>query len=176
MRFSEIASRLTGISTPIFGVSWQPPQSDVDAVRRTLVFLEDRRVLYVPDEAEVPKHCVESVLRIREFLTVQLSRGGLPDDVAGALRAMRAAARKFLDATDLEQLDTELGWQSHMIGSAGWRFNQALGELRGVFGIHIARLAVAYGIDVEEPLVSVLPLDPDVDEDESMRGWWRRHA
>lgn len=125
-------------------------------------------MLYVPDEAEVPKHCVESVLRIREFLTVQLSRGGLPDDVAGALRAMRAAARKFLDATDLEQLDTELGWQSHMIGSAGWRFNQALGELRGVFGIHIARLAVAYGIDVEEPLVSVLPLDPDVDEDESM--------
>ena len=49
MRFSEIATRLTGISTPIFGVSWTPAQSDVDAVRRTLVFLEDRRVLYAPE-------------------------------------------------------------------------------------------------------------------------------
>jgi len=93
VRFSEVASRLTGVSTPIFGVSWQPPQSDVDAVKRTLVFLEDRRVLYAPDEAEVPKHCVDSVLRMREFLTDQLASGGVPDDVAGSLRAMRAAAR-----------------------------------------------------------------------------------
>ena len=175
MRFSQIASRLTGISTPIFGVSWNPPQSDVEAVRRTLVFLEDRRVLYAADEAEVPEHCIESVLRIREFLTEELGRGGVPDDISGSLRAMRAACRKFLDATDLDQLGYERR-SSQMIGAAGWRFNQALGELRGVFGIHVAHLAVAYGIDVEEPLASVLPLDPDEDEGEPIRGWWRRHA
>ena len=174
MRFSEIASRLTGISTPIFGVSWDPPQSDVDVVRRMLVFLEDRRVLYAADEAEVPGHCVESVLRIREFLTDQLERGGVPDDVSGSLRAMRAACRKFLDATDLDLLRDEVHWDQR-IGWAGWRFNQALGELRCAFGIHVARLAVAYGIDVEEPLVSVLPPDPGTD-DEPGRGWWRRHV
>ncbi|MEA2274560.1 MAG: hypothetical protein QOI98_3268 [Solirubrobacteraceae bacterium] len=166
MRFSEIASRLTGISTPIFGVSWTPAQSDVEAVRRTLVFLEDRRVLYAPDEVEVPRHCVESALRIREFLTDQLGLGRVSNDVAGSLRAMRAAARKFLDATDLEQLDREAGWSGQILGAAGWRFNQALGEMRGVFGIHVARLAVAYGLDVDEPLASVLPLDPDADEDD----------
>lgn len=176
MRFSEIASRLTGISTPIFGVSWEPGQSDVEAVRRTLVFLEDRRVLYAPDEVEVPRHCVESVLRIREFLTDQLGRGGLPDDVADSLRAMRAPARKFLDATNLDHLDREAGWNGQILGSAGWRFNQALGEMRGVFGIHVARLAVGYGLDVDEPLASVLPLDPAADEDDSLRAWWRRHA
>jgi hypothetical protein len=176
VRFSEIASRLTGSSTPIFGVSWKPPQSDVDAVRRTLVFLEDRRVLYAPDEVEVPQHCVESVLRIREFLTGQLGYGGVPDDVADSLRAMRPAARKFLDATDLDRLDRESGWGGQILGSAGWRFNQALGELRGVFGIHIARLAVAYGLDVDEPLAAALPLDPAADEDGSLRGRWRRHA
>jgi hypothetical protein len=125
-------------------VSWTPAQSDVDAVRRTLVFLEDRRVLYAPDEVEVPWHCVEPVLRIRAFLTDQLGLGGVPDDVAGSL-AMRAAARKFLDATDVEQLDREAGWRSgQILGSAGWRLNQALGEMRDVFGIHVACLAVAY--------------------------------
>ena len=63
-----------------------------------------------------------------------------------------------------------------ILGSAGWRFNQALGEMRGVFGIHVARLAVAYGLDVDEPLASVLPLDPDADDDDSIRGRWRRNA
>jgi len=119
-------------------------------VQRALVFLEDRRVLYAPDEVEVPQHCVESVLRVRQFLTDQLGRGGVPEDVAESLRAMRAAARKFLDAVELDQLEREAGWSGQILGSAGWRFNQALGEMRGVFGIHIGRLAVAYGLDVDE--------------------------
>lgn len=89
---------------------------------------------------------------------------------------MRAAARKFLDAVDLDQLEREAGWSGQILGSAGWRINQALGEMRGVFGIHIARLAVAYGLDVDEPLASMLPLDPAADEDDSLRGRWRRHA
>lgn len=173
MRFSEIASRLTGFSTPVFGVSWEPAQSDVEAVRRVLAFLEDRRVLYAPDDAEVPSHCVESVPRIREYLTDELGRGGVPAEVADSLRAMRAACRKFLDATDLGRLDAE---GPMLLGSAGWRFHQALGELRGVVGLHVARLAAAYGVDVEEPLATTLPLDPATDDDASPRGRWRRWA
>lgn len=133
-------------------------------------------MLYAPEEVEVPQHCVESVVRIREFLTDQLGMGGVPDDVAASLRAMQAAGRKFLDATDVEQLDREACWGGQILGSAGWRFNQALGEMRGVFGIHVARLAVAYGLDVDEPLASVLPLDPEADDDDSIRARWRRHG
>jgi hypothetical protein len=33
-----------------------------------------------------------------------------------------------------------------------------------------------YGLDVDEPLASVLPLDPDADEDDSIRARWRGHA
>jgi hypothetical protein len=46
MKFTEIANRLTGISTPLLGVSWQPNYREVSAARRVIAFLEDRRVLY----------------------------------------------------------------------------------------------------------------------------------
>jgi Family of unknown function (DUF6650) len=60
MRFKEILSRLTGISVPVFGVSWNPPEADRAVVKRVVAFLEDRRVLYAPSEMEVPEHCVHS--------------------------------------------------------------------------------------------------------------------
>ena len=44
--FADIARRITGISTPVFGVSWTPPESKRDVVRRLVAFLEDRRALY----------------------------------------------------------------------------------------------------------------------------------
>jgi hypothetical protein len=46
--FKKIAKSLTGISTPVFGVSWTPPESDREVVRKLVVFLEDRRALYSP--------------------------------------------------------------------------------------------------------------------------------
>jgi hypothetical protein len=42
MKFSEIADRLTGISTLLVGVPWQPTDVEVSAVRRA-AFLEDPR-------------------------------------------------------------------------------------------------------------------------------------
>ena len=44
--FTEIANRITGISTPVFGVSWNPPTLDSDIAKKLLTFFEDRRVLY----------------------------------------------------------------------------------------------------------------------------------
>jgi len=40
---------------------------------------------------------------------------------------------------------------------ASWKFLSALGELRGVFGIYVAKIAVAYGIAVEKELSSIIP-------------------
>lgn len=75
MKFQEIIERLTGFSTPIFGVQWNPPESQRAVARRVIAFMEDRRVLFVPSEMESPEHCVQSILRIREALTQEL--GGL---------------------------------------------------------------------------------------------------
>jgi transposase-like protein len=86
MRFSEIAGRLNGVSTPIFGVSWTPPVSDVAVAREVIIFMEDKRVLYSPSDVEVPDHCVQSVIDMRRFLTEILGRGGLNDELTGPLR------------------------------------------------------------------------------------------
>ncbi len=45
---------------------------------------------------------------------------------------------------------------------ASWVFNDALGQMRGVFGIYIAMIAAKYGLDVEGELASILP-EPDED-------------
>ena len=160
MRFKEIAARLTGISCPVFGVSWNPPEAERSVARRVITFLEDRRVLYVDSEMEIPGHCVESVLRIREFLTGEIAL--LPEDaeLAASLRALRAACRKFLGVANDDE-DRIVRFGAHPGHYASWKFNGALGALRGVFGVHLARLAAAYGLDVEDELASIFP-QPDV--------------
>jgi hypothetical protein len=156
MKFKEIAARLTGISCPVFGINWNPPEPEVAAARRVITFLEDRRVLFDPCEQEVPHHCAESVVRIREFLTGELSRLDGTTEFADSLRAMRAACRKFL--TRVQNGDREIIRDaSHQGSYASWVFHDALGQLRGVFGVHIGQLAVRHGIDVEDDLAQILP-------------------
>jgi uncharacterized protein DUF6650 len=157
MKFKEIANRLTGISCPVFGVSWNPVEAEVTKARRIISFLEDRRVLYNPSEMEMPQHCVQSVLEIRGFLTSEIGGLAFDDHLAGSLRAMRAACRKFLDTVQAERGEIVVS-ANRLNHYASWIFKGALGELRGVFGIHIANVAVQFGLDVENDLASILPV------------------
>ncbi|HUY88302.1 MAG TPA: DUF6650 family protein [Pirellulales bacterium] len=160
MKFKEIVARLTGITCPIFGVSWTPPEPEIAAARRVLTFLEDRRVLYEPSEVEIPPRCVDSVLQIRERLTTELLRVRQPSEFAASLRAMRAACRRFLSRVqDADREITQFG--NHPGHFASWVFNDALGQLRGVFGIHIAQLAARHGLDVEDDLARIVPELPE---------------
>ena len=137
----------------------------------SFAFLEDRQVLYAAYEVEVPERCIASVIRVRDFLTGQLGDHAMGHDLTDSLRAMRAACRKFMNEVDnrsggpigrpLGIYDTETGeWTPiapDYIAMNDVEFNQALGELRGVFGIHVGLLATKYGIDVEDSLASILP-------------------
>jgi uncharacterized protein (DUF2235 family) len=157
MKFSEITTRLTGISCPIFGVQWNPPEADVVVAHRLISYLEDRRVLYNPNTLEVPSHCVESVLDMRRVLTHELGHGKLSIEFDASLRAMRLACRKFLDDVQSDGgRIVDFGFdRGHY---ASWVFLPALGELRAIFGIHLARIASQHGLDIEEPLAKILPL------------------
>jgi len=163
MRFKEILRRLTGLNLGPFGAQWNPPEPEISKARRVLAQLEDRRVLYNPSSLEVPQHCVEPVIEIRRLLSSELGGLGEGTPLGSSLRAMRAACRKFLD--HLQQGGPDVvtyGW--HRGHWASWDFNASLGELRGVFGVHVAQIAALYKLDVEQGLSSILP---GVDEGQS---------
>lgn len=156
MRFKEIASRLTGFSTPLFGVSWKPPRPEVQRAKRLVTHFEDRRVLFSPSELEQPDHCVASIIEIRRLLTAELEELDPKSELGASLRAMRSACRKFLDSVQAED-ERIIQFATHRGHFASWQFMSALGELRGVFGIHLAKIAASYGLDVEDQLASIFP-------------------
>lgn len=146
----EVLSRLNGLGFGPISVSWVPPVLDRDVAASVLVFLDDREVLYASTDDEVILYSMESVERTRRVLTEKLMTGGIEDELADHLRAMRAACRHFAR--------TIPDWTGRNDpASDDFTFLQALGEFRATFGVHIAYLAAKYQIDVEEGLASILP-------------------
>lgn len=151
--FREIASNITGFTTPVFGISWEPPHNEIETAKSVVFFLEDRRVLYNPTELESPQHCIASVIEIRHFLTEKMETLDQNSELAKNLRAMRSACRKFLNATqrfDRSQHFSYGNYHSSVFGSY-------LGEMRGVFGFCLSQIVLAYGLDIEADLASILP-------------------
>ena len=144
IKFKELASRLTGVSIPIFGISWNPPESESKIIRDVLVYLEDRRALYNPFAHEIEHEVANSVRDIRKELTSAIQRLSANSNAAPLLRAMRSACREYLDAT-----------QKHM--PPMFSFLTSLGKLRSLFGVNVAYLAIEYGIDIEGELASIVP-------------------
>lgn len=161
MNFKEIGKRITGISVPFFGVSWNPPESERKVAKRIMSFLEDRRVLYSPYDMEMPIHCVDSIIEIRRYLTDEIGSLASGSELETNLRALRAACRKFLDQTQGNKHEMRY-LRPPFDNISSWIFISGLGELRGVFGIHIAKIAVSYGLDIEKELAAIIPI---VDEE-----------
>lgn len=162
IKFGKIAKSLTGFSTPVFGISWNPPETDRAVVRKLITFLEDRRSLYNPYNIETPMFVDQSILEIRKELTDILQTLGDNKDVSPHVRAMRAACRKYMN---------EVGNQTRgRFHFRDFEVFTTLGELRAVFGVHIAQLAVKYGIDIEDELASILPIeDEEIKPDRAKR-------
>ena len=164
LAYQEIKSRLTGFSIPIFGISWQPDEAEIRIAQRIITQLEDRRVLYSPHEMELPKHCVSSVLEIRRILTDELGKISQKSQLYSDLQMLRAACRKFLDRIHPfeSNLNHHFDFNKKLFTNwiaNDWIFMSALGELRGVFGIGIAKIAVSYGIDITGDLVNIIPIE-----------------
>ncbi len=162
MKFKQVAARFTGFSIPLFGVSWKTPKLEIDLAQRLINFLEDRRVLFNPYEMEMPEHCVQSVIELRAFLTDLIGelpkKEGLPEH----LRSMRAACRRFVDATG--ELQRHGGRYLRGSGFGFALFGNALGELRAAMGFHIGAVASMHGLDISDELATILPPEPAKDD------------
>jgi hypothetical protein len=147
--FREIANRISGISIPVFGVSWQPPESERRIVRETFIFLEDRRALYNDFAHEIDQEVAQSVLAIRNELTEALKRLPEASEAVPCFKSMRAACREYLDTA-----------RGHGRGWNGpFSFMTQLGRFRAIIGVQVAYLAVKFGIDIDGELAHVVPAE-----------------
>lgn len=141
---------MTGISLPWFGAQWERVPGDKEVAEQTITELENRRVLFGERHLEDEMTCVRSANEIRHYLTRQIG-AARSDDLVVSLRAMRAAARKFVDAA---------GPNAQNFGHSGAfesAFGLAFGDFRTLMGVQIARIAIQYDLAVEDDLAVILP-------------------
>lgn len=149
LNWRELIGRITGVSTPVFGISWTPPETEVEIARDLLIYLEDRRFLYTPFEDEDAGHIIQSIDQTRDVMTGFLQRAESKSEITKCITTLRAVSRNFM---------SRVGAESSSAGIAlGFEYILALGELRSAFGLQIAIVARAYGLNVADPLVDVLP-------------------
>jgi len=75
---------------------------------------------------------------------------------------MRAACRKFLDRVGIDGREVVL-YVNHHGHWASWTFYSSLGEMRGTFGVHLAKIAAEFKLDIEDRLASILPANAETD-------------
>lgn len=153
LRGQELIACLIGISTPVGGVDWKPPDQERDRARRVLVHLASQRALWDPYDTAIGSFVTRSILDMRERLSHDL-RDVPADSVLGeGLRAMRAACRKFLNENQSPRSGYGPPYEAQL--------HSTLGQLRALVGIHVARIACAYDLEVEERLEGIMPPKPD---------------
>jgi len=156
MGIKELFRRLTGVSTPIGGVSFKPAGEPERTIAfRVLSFLEDRRILnwYHAVAVEDPNHSVKSVFEIRNYLTEQLQRTEAYPQLAGCLWRMRAACRKFLDEVGVQEGEDLLARRDLKDREERWEyllqvFHPALIALREEMAVCITELAERNNVDL----------------------------
>lgn len=165
IKAKEMLNRVTGFSIPIFGIQWTPVALDREAVRKFIVFLEDRRALFNPMPSEVEDDVIGSIRHIREQCVLTLGALGEKSQAAANVRAIGAACRHFLDNPYPEFNDAferhrwrdgerEFGLRH---GTKPEAFFTALGEFRGYVGAQIAVLAALYDLDIHGDLTGIIP-------------------
>lgn len=153
--FTDALSKVTGVSIPVFGIQWQPPETQRQVARRVIAFCEDRRILFAPHNWEMKSECVHSATEIRRFLTEELGRLDRDLELARRLEQMRKACRIFMDSIRESEIDGARVWTGcNMVHGVSW---DALDALRICFGHQIFWIMMAYGLEVEEDLAQAFP-------------------
>lgn len=153
MKFERVYKNITGLSCPIFGIQWNAPPIECNEAKKIILFLEDKRVLFNPSDMEDANHCAQSVVQIRNELTMALQN--LPGDsnLAKSIKLMRKACQEFSDKLghpNFSQFERPV--QVSIL-------ERELFKLREKCGISVAKITVSYGLDVDDGLASIIPFN-----------------
>jgi hypothetical protein len=149
----ELVARLTGIKTPIGGVDWQPPLEEQNKAREILTYLAEQRVLSDPYDRAIGSFVTQSVIDLRGRLRSEIEDLRTNSVLREGLHVMHAVCRRFLEENQSPRAGYGPPYEAQL--------HSTLGELRALFGIHVARVACAYDLEVEARLTGILPPEPD---------------
>ena len=155
MLWDVIKKRVSGFSTPFFGLSWNPPSLESDVALSIINFLENRRVIYKTEPREDVNQCVNSINQIRDKLGEELENLDKDSKLRVMVKEMQASCRKFDDCIQKNNIGNN--YVGALETSDSITFNTSLGELRGVFGLQIALISSGYEINISDDLAGVLP-------------------
>lgn len=144
--FGSKRIRITGVGP--WSVQWEYLETNRDIARRVLADLEDRRVLFYSHGREDPEYCRRSADEIRQLMKRELSRVEQGDDMDRSLRAIRNAARAFVD---------QAGPDSHRFLNDMDAFWKALEDMRIAMAPYIRGMATAYAVLIDHVLDENLP-------------------
>lgn len=146
LSFGNQSIRITGIGP--WSTQWEYLETNRDIARRVLADLEDRRVLFYTHGREDPEFCRRSAHEIRQLMKRELPKVEQGDDMDRALRAIRNAARDFVD---------EAGPNSQQFVQNMPAFERSLEDMRIAMAPYIRGMAVAYEVLIDHVLDENLP-------------------
>ncbi|WP_370626962.1 hypothetical protein [Salinibacterium sp. ZJ450] len=128
-------------------LSWEYVQTNKDLARRILVYLEDRRVLYLNDREDY-EACRKSAQDIRNFLTLEIMNVQGGGHLEELLKRIRSAARAFVTAA---------GQESTNFSDNHGHFVACLSAFRDAVGAELNWLSMDYQLPLQPHLQAIVP-------------------
>lgn len=145
--------RLIGMSGPIAGVEWDPPEDEQSRVEELFEYFASRRGLYRAYNSEMAQFAASMAIEVRDRLADEFALQRHDNPFRESLIAMHAACDKMLEKVrHTEGLEYRLELY----------YACCMGEMRAIIGIHIARLAAIYDVDIPGDLSAILPGQPQL--------------
>ena len=88
---------INGVSTSIFGFSWNKTKSSKELFKHLFYYFESKRILINPIEIEIKEWCIESVLDIKKQLVSITQEVDLKDYDGDIIRNLIDTCNNFLD-------------------------------------------------------------------------------
>jgi hypothetical protein len=118
-----------------------------------LTYLAEQGALWDPYDIAISSFVAQSIIDLRGQLRSDLDDLANDSVLHEALRAMHAACRSFLEKNQSPRSGYGPPYEAQL--------HSTLGELRALVGIHVARIACAYDLEVDPRLEGILPPEPD---------------
>jgi len=148
-RMRKLFQRLhiTGVSSPIGGLSWQTSAGDRETIRKLLIYLEGRRALFPhPHHYLSLLNVAYSIQKLRSAINLALQ--ALTEGSPGEpwLRAMQDACEAFLDATKRLRVDMTERKTTVLDAASEKTYLDALHRLHVVIATHTTYLCAKFTI------------------------------